>query len=55
LDIIQEDPVDNRVLEAALSGGAGAIISGDHHLLRLGRYAGIDIVTAQAFCAAHGL
>ena len=44
--IIVRDPSDDRVLAAALTGGADFIVSGDAHLLDLKRYHGIDIVTA---------
>ena len=53
LQVIREDPADDRVLEAAVAGRAQAIVSGDRHLLQLGRYAGIEILTAQAFCETH--
>ena len=35
LDVIKEDPDDNRVLECAVSAGARFIVSGDNDLLRL--------------------
>ncbi|ADU50828.1 Nucleotide binding protein PINc [Thermaerobacter marianensis DSM 12885] len=50
VQVIREDPADNRVLEAALAGRAGAVVSGDRHLLRLSRYQDIEIVTARDFC-----
>ena len=44
------DPDDNKVIECAVVGGATHIISGDRkHLLRLGSYQGILIVTASDF------
>lgn len=51
IDAVAEDPPDNRVLEAAVAGRAEAIVSGDDHLLRLGGFEGIPIVTAAAFVA----
>ncbi len=42
--MIDEDPADDRVLEAALEGAAEVIISGDRHLLRLGTWREIPIV-----------
>lgn len=45
--IITEDPEDNRVLEAALAGDAEAIVSGDHHLLNLGRFGNIPIMSPR--------
>lgn len=49
LQVINSDPSDNKFLEAAVAGKAAAIVSGDHHLLELGSYAGIPILTAQEF------
>ena len=49
LAVITEDPADNRYLECALEAEADCIISGDHHLLDLGAYRGIEILTPRAF------
>lgn len=46
-DVIPEDPTDERVLAAAVEGGANLIVSGDRHLLELGEFKGIVIVTAR--------
>ena len=51
---IVEDDSDNRVLEAALEGGADYIVSGDDDLLALGSFGGIPIVTPASFLAARG-
>jgi putative PIN family toxin of toxin-antitoxin system len=50
---IANDPVDNIVLEAAVSGNAAAIVSGDRDVLALKRFRSIQILTAQAFAIAH--
>ena len=42
---IGADEADNRVLEAAASGGASVIVSGDGHLLSLTKWQEIVIVT----------
>jgi putative PIN family toxin of toxin-antitoxin system len=47
IDVVKEDPADNRVLECAIAGRADLIVSGDRHLLRLGSFAGVRIVTAR--------
>ncbi|HEY5506044.1 MAG TPA: putative toxin-antitoxin system toxin component, PIN family [Coriobacteriia bacterium] len=40
---------DNRVLECAVEGGCETVVSGDRHLLGVGSYEGIRILTvAQA-------
>jgi uncharacterized protein len=44
-----EDESDNRVLEAAVDGAADYIVSGDEHLLTLGAFRGIPIVTPSEF------
>jgi len=49
LDVIEDDPDDDRVLECAVEGGADYLVTGDHHLLALGRYRGIPIVNAKEF------
>ncbi|MGQ0551478.1 MAG: putative toxin-antitoxin system toxin component, PIN family [Armatimonadota bacterium] len=51
--VIQSDPGDNLVLEAAVAGRAGVIVSGDRHLLRLGSFRGIPIITARACVARY--
>jgi putative PIN family toxin of toxin-antitoxin system len=44
VDVIAADPADDRVLEAAVSGEADVIVSGDSHLLRLRRWRDIRIL-----------
>lgn len=46
---IPADPADDMVLACAIEGQADFIVSGDHHLLDLGEYMGIPIVTAREF------
>jgi len=41
---IEDDPADNRVLEAAAEGDADRIVSGDRHLLALDSWRQIPIV-----------
>jgi len=45
------DSVDNRVLEAAMAGRCGYIITGDSHLLDLKAYQNIQILTPAQFLA----
>ena len=54
LDAVPDDPDDNRVLECAVKGEAEFIVSGDKHLLRLGSYEGIVIVTVRQFLQTAG-
>jgi len=44
LDVIKEDPDDNRFLECAVEGKAKYIVSRNKHLLKLGKYKDIEIV-----------
>lgn len=48
IDVLDDMP-DNRVLEAAVEGECGRIITGDTDLLRLGRYRNIRILTPGEF------
>jgi putative PIN family toxin of toxin-antitoxin system len=49
LDVVHDDPTDNRILECAAEAGADCILSGDRHLLKLGEYAGIRIIRVSDF------
>ena len=49
LNIIKDDPSDNKILECALAGKADYIISGDEHLLQLREYNGIKIMKTVDF------
>ena len=46
LEVIKEDPDDNKVIECASEGKADYIVSGDNHLLDLKKYEGIKIVSS---------
>jgi uncharacterized protein len=46
---IPMDPKDDKFVEAAVAGGAHYIVSGDKHLLALGSYDGIQIVSPALF------
>jgi predicted nucleic acid-binding protein len=49
IDVIPEDPADNKIIACALEGDADFIISGDHHLTDLKIFQGIKIVDPAAF------
>jgi putative PIN family toxin of toxin-antitoxin system len=50
VDVIKADPSDNRILECAEAGKADYVVTGDkRHILPLGSYAGIPIVTVADF------
>lgn len=45
IQIITEDPSDNRILECAAECHADYIVTGDSHLLKLGEYRGTCILS----------
>lgn len=49
LQVIIDDPKDNKFLECAVEGKADYIISGDEHLLSLKEYRGIKIIKTKEF------
>ena len=49
LDVIKEDPPDNRILECAVEAGSDYIVTWDKDLLRLGSYGNIRIIRAADF------
>jgi hypothetical protein len=49
LDLVEDDPDDNRVLECAVAAEAEYIVSGDDHLLDLGEYRGIVVLPPAGF------
>jgi predicted nucleic acid-binding protein len=49
LDVVPEDPDNNRVLECALASQAAYIITGDGHLLEIGEFEGIVILPPTGF------
>lgn len=55
VNVIRQDPSDNKFLEAAVSGHAGAVVSGDKHLLQIGVFRGISILSPSAFLSRRHL
>jgi putative PIN family toxin of toxin-antitoxin system len=49
LNVVKEDPPDNRILECAVAARSDYILTWDKDLLRLGEYAGIRILTPVQF------
>jgi putative PIN family toxin of toxin-antitoxin system len=49
LHVIKDDPEDDKFVETALAAGAQWLVSGDKHLLRLGEYRGIKVISARTF------
>jgi putative PIN family toxin of toxin-antitoxin system len=46
---VEDDPDDDKFLEAAVAGDVDYIVSGDSHLLSLDSFRGIDIVEPRTF------
>ncbi len=53
INIIKEDPDDNKFIEAAIAGKADLIVSQDRHLLKLKNYGKIKIITPEEFLKQH--
>jgi predicted nucleic acid-binding protein len=53
VSVVQADPADDRVLEAAAEGKAEVIVSGDRHLLRLGSWRDMAVLDPPTFLATH--
>ena len=51
VEIITRDPTDNIFLSLAIDGQADAIVSGDHHLIDLKKFKGIQIIPVRKFLA----
>ncbi|MBC2715778.1 MAG: putative toxin-antitoxin system toxin component, PIN family [Desulfobacteraceae bacterium] len=49
VNVISDDPSDNKYLACAYEGEADYIVSGDHHLLDIEAYKGIKILNAKSF------
>ncbi len=49
LKIIEDDPDDNKFIECAVALKSSYIISGDRHLLSVGNYMGIEIISPAEF------
>jgi len=45
--VIKEDPNDDIILRTAYDGKADFLVSGDRHLLSLGEFRGMKIITAD--------
>jgi predicted nucleic acid-binding protein len=50
--VVPDDPDDDEVIAAALAGRADIVVSGDRHLLTLGAYREIKILTPIEALAA---
>ena len=51
INIVKEDPDDDKFIEAAFAGKAEYIISKDRHLLNINQYSGVKILPPEDFLA----
>jgi putative PIN family toxin of toxin-antitoxin system len=51
LNVVSEDPDDNKFLECAVEGKAEYLVSGDTHLLAVRQYQGIQVLSPAVFVA----
>ena len=49
VDVIKDDPDDNKVIACAIESSSEYIITYDKHLLKLKEYKGIKIITPEEF------
>ncbi len=49
IDVVKDDPEDNKFLECAVKGNAEYIVSGDKHLLLLKQFKNIQIIEPKKF------
>ena len=49
IEIINDDPDDNKFIEVALEGKADYIVTQDKHLLKIGEFRKIKIITPEEF------
>jgi putative PIN family toxin of toxin-antitoxin system len=54
VDAIREDPSDNRSLGCAVASASDYVVTGDKHLLKLGKFAESTIVKAAEFIGIRG-
>jgi uncharacterized protein len=49
VQVVAEDPTDDRILECAVASRSDYLVTGDNHLLKLGRFRNTKIVKPAAF------
>lgn len=49
INLVKEDPDDNKIIECAIDGNVNYLITNDAHLLKLKEYKGIKIITPEEF------
>lgn len=49
VEVVEDDPDDNKIVECALAGDVDYIVSGDSHLLDLEQHQGIEVLSPNEF------
>jgi len=49
INVVHDDPDDNRIIECAVAGNVNYLITQDRHLLKLKEFEGIKILTPHDF------
>jgi putative PIN family toxin of toxin-antitoxin system len=49
VDLVKNDPTDNRILECALARRSEFLVTGDNHLLKFGEFGSIRILNVADF------
>ena len=49
VEVVEDDPDDDKILECALAGDVDYVVSGDSHLLDLEQHQGIEILSPDEF------
>jgi len=49
LRVVEDDPTDDKILACVVEGQVDYVVASDKHLLEIGPYAGIPIVTPRRF------
>ncbi len=49
LDLVREDPADNRILECAVEGKSQYLVTRDNHLLKLKSFEGTQMIKVADF------
>lgn len=53
LEAVKDDRNDNKIIEAAVTSKADYIITGDKHLLKIGKYQEVQIVAPTQFLSIY--
>lgn len=49
INLVEDDPDDDKFFECAVEGQARYIVSNDKHLLKMANYKGINVLSVQQF------